>query len=64
MIEKELKRKLFFIALSGAVFGSFFLMGIAQEKVFKTDFEGEKFKFPISFVALQCFGFAVVAGGE
>lgn len=60
----ELQRRLLFIGLAAGVFISFQLMAIAQEKVFKTEYNGEKFKFPVSFVALQILSFAIFGGGE
>lgn len=58
-----LKDKFKLIGLSVGIFISYISMGIAIEKLFKTDFGGEKFTFSIAFVGTQCILYMIVAKG-
>lgn len=60
----ELQRRLFFIGLAAGVFISFQVMAVAQEKIYKSDYDGDTFEYPISIVAIQVLFFALVAGGK
>lgn len=52
------------VGLSLGIFASYSIMALYQEKIFKNDYEGEKFVYPTTFVALQCLVYFVTAKGE
>jgi hypothetical protein len=60
----ELKRRLSFIGLAIGVFISFQVTAVAQEKIFKSDYDGRKFSFPVLITSLECLSFAIIAGGK
>ncbi|KAL7022355.1 hypothetical protein ACKWTF_012209 [Chironomus riparius] len=51
------------VGLSLGIFASYSIMALYQEKIFKNDYEGEKFVYPTTFVALQCLVYFVTAKG-
>lgn len=59
-----LKEKFRLFGFATGIFLSHTLMGIAIEKIFKGDFDGEKFDFSFAFVGIQCVVYTVVAKGE
>lgn len=59
-----LRDKLKLIALAVGIFASYSLMALANERIFKRDFDGEMFNFSFAFVAVQCIAYTIVARGE
>lgn len=54
--------KLMFFSLG--IFVSYSIMAVFQEKIFKDDYNGEKFEYPTAFVALQCIVYFITAKGN
>lgn len=59
-----LRAKFKLIALSMGIFVSHILMGVLIEIIFKTDYSGEKFNFPVAFVAVKNIAYAFIAKGD
>lgn len=61
----SVKQRFHFVVLSIGLLVFYFIFGILQEKIFKTDFgpENERFTFSITFVCLQCVFHSIFAKG-
>lgn len=59
-----LRAKFKLVALSMGVFVCHILMGVLIEIIFKTDYSGEKFNFPVAFVAVKNIAYAFIAKGD
>lgn len=59
-----LKEKFRLLGFAIGIFFSYTLMGVAIEKIFKSDFDGEKFDFSIAFVSVQCVVYTFVSKGN
>lgn len=59
-----LKDKFKLIGLSIGIFVCHIFMGIIIEIIFKTDYNGEKFNFPVAFVAVKNITYAFIAKGD
>lgn len=59
-----LREKFKLIGLAVGIFICHLLMGIVIEIIFKTDYNGEKFNFPVAFVAVKNITYAMIAKGD